>query len=184
MLSWWTKNWPHPINVWDTVTNVVPLCSQTASMVTARVGLFEDAIYPWVQTTSRINSILKYVHCVGNWASNVRLGSYYGDWITEHNGTTIVTVCHVLVEWGQFFVHRDNIWQSLPLCSTSQINKLQDSLIVWCRGGGWAIFISQHRCANFLIGSSKQTQHLELPNRQFIMSLPHFEPLVCWKVQQ
>ena len=27
MVSWWTKHWPHPINIRDTVTNVVPLCS-------------------------------------------------------------------------------------------------------------------------------------------------------------
>ena len=27
ILSWWTKHWPHPINIWDTVTNVVPLRS-------------------------------------------------------------------------------------------------------------------------------------------------------------
>ncbi len=27
MLSLQTKNWPHSINIWDTVTNVVPLCS-------------------------------------------------------------------------------------------------------------------------------------------------------------
>ena len=27
MLSQWTKNWPHSIIIWDTVTNLVPLCS-------------------------------------------------------------------------------------------------------------------------------------------------------------
>ncbi len=27
MLSWRTKNWSHFINIWDTVTNVIPLCS-------------------------------------------------------------------------------------------------------------------------------------------------------------
>ncbi len=27
MLSWWTKNWRLPINIWDIVTNAVPLCS-------------------------------------------------------------------------------------------------------------------------------------------------------------
>ncbi len=27
MLSWWTKNWPHSIIMWVTVTDMVPLCS-------------------------------------------------------------------------------------------------------------------------------------------------------------
>ena len=25
-----------------------------------------------------------------------------------------MTVCHIFMEWGQFFIHRDNIWQTLP----------------------------------------------------------------------
>ena len=27
MLSWWTKYWPHSINIWDTFINLVSLCS-------------------------------------------------------------------------------------------------------------------------------------------------------------
>ena len=57
MLSWWTKNFPHSINVWDRLTNLIPLCSvyQTPSYEHnltllapfATVCLFEHAIYSW-----------------------------------------------------------------------------------------------------------------------------------------
>ena len=43
------------------------------------------------------------------------LGSYDGAWYTEHNGTIIVKVSQTLIEWGQSFVHQDNIWQSICL---------------------------------------------------------------------
>ena len=58
MLPWRTKNWPHFINIWDTVTNVIPLCSlyQAPSYESNhtllapfphRVCLFEHGIYSW-----------------------------------------------------------------------------------------------------------------------------------------
>ncbi len=58
MLSWRTKNWPHSINIWDTVTHVLPLCSvyqapsyeSHLTLLAAffdRVGLLEHAIYSW-----------------------------------------------------------------------------------------------------------------------------------------
>ena len=48
-----------------------------------------------------------------NRAGNVILVSFNGAWYTEHVDTTFVTVSQVLMEWGQFFVYRGNIWHSL-----------------------------------------------------------------------
>ena len=75
-----------------------------------------------VQTTSRMNNMLKEAKPYRNHASNMRLGSYDGAWYTEYNGTTFVIVSQILIEWGQFFVHRDNIWQTLSYGTNAGID--------------------------------------------------------------
>ena len=70
-----------------------------------------------VQAISRVNNIglFKKGNSCRNLASNVRLGSYDGAWHTEHNGTKFVTTSQILMEWAQFIIHQDNIWQTLTL---------------------------------------------------------------------
>ncbi len=55
------------------------------------------------------------MNSVENGARNVRLGSYDGAWYTEYNGTKFVTVSQIFIEWGQFFVRHDNIWQTITV---------------------------------------------------------------------
>ncbi len=46
------------------------------------------------------------------------MGSYANAWCTECNGTTFVTVSHVLLEWEEFVAHHDSSWQTTvkPVC--------------------------------------------------------------------
>ena len=77
-----------------------------------------------VQTTSKINIMLRYAMCSRNHASNLRLGSYDGAWYNEHNGTTYVTVSQILIEWSGFFSTRitfdRHYYYVLSLVSMSQ----------------------------------------------------------------
>ena len=57
----------------------------------------------------------------------MRLSSYDATWCTERNATTFVIVSHILRDWGQFFVHHNNIWQSIPVITITVYHNN-----VWC----------------------------------------------------
>ena len=135
MLPWRKKNAPYLINIWDTATNMVPLCSvhQAPSCepnltflaqfpaefaylsilfkleVLYTAGSAEHA----VQSISRINNMLKKAKSRRIQTSNVRIGSCDGAWCTECNGSTFVTVSQLLMKWDQFFIRQNNTWQTL-----------------------------------------------------------------------
>ncbi len=48
-----------------------------------------------------------------NSVNNVRLGSYDGAWYSEYHGNIFVAVSQIIMEWSEYFVHQDNIWQTL-----------------------------------------------------------------------
>ncbi len=96
MLSWRTKNRPCSINMWDTVTKVLPLYS-----------VYQEPSYePNVTLLAPFPTEFAY-------ARNVRMGSYDGAWRTECNGITFVNVSKILMKWEAFFIRRDNIWQAI-----------------------------------------------------------------------
>ncbi len=111
MLSWRTKNSSHFINIWDTVTNVIPLHS------VHQAPLYEPifTLLAWfLRDLAYLSNMVTWANSVGNSARNVRIGSYDGACYTECNGTTFVTVSQILMKWGRFFIRHDNIWQSIP----------------------------------------------------------------------
>ena len=62
MLSWWAKNWPHFINIWDTVTPYEPNLTLLAwflqDLAYLRM-LFVLEVLCTAGSTSRINNMLK-----------------------------------------------------------------------------------------------------------------------------
>ncbi len=77
--------------------------------------IFVHIIYSWagVYARSRINNMLKWAKIIETGASSVELGSYDRALYTEYNGTTYITISWILMEWDEYFVHKDNIWQTL-----------------------------------------------------------------------
>ena len=45
--------------------------------------------------------------------SGLKIGMFYADVYTEHNGTSFVAISDWLIESDNIFVIRDNVWQSL-----------------------------------------------------------------------
>ena len=96
MLSWWTKNWPHSSNIWDTLTNVAPLHSvyQAPSyepgytLLASFLQLFAYLNMLFILEmgcTAGINNIFKCASYVKNGASKMRSGSYGSTWYTKNN---------------------------------------------------------------------------------------------------
>ncbi len=65
-----------------------------------------------VQEISRINNVLKWANSGETWAGKVELGSYDGAWRTDHDGTTLVSKCWIIMELAEFFVHHDDAWHT------------------------------------------------------------------------
>ena len=108
MLSWRTKNSLYCINIWDTVTNVLLLCSvlQAPSYepsLTLLTPFSIDLAYlsmlfildSAVQTIWRINNILKWANSGRNHVSNVILDSKMALGILKAISSTFVTVSHL-----------------------------------------------------------------------------------------
>ena len=145
MSSWWMKDWLHSINIWDTVTNVVPLCpvyqapSYEPNPTLLAPYLYKNACLSMLlilemacsaSSTGHLKNILKWVTNVQNGASEMRVASYDDFWCTEHNGTTSVTVSNwiqfntkisqILMGWGQFVM--DTVWRDIILHSIKSDN--------------------------------------------------------------
>ena len=93
----------------------------------------------------------------------MRLGSYDGTWCTECNGTTSVTVSRILMEWAQFVIHHDNIWQTIltPFWWTIHVGSNLRSFCVFWPSIPWSLgpensplILVQWQCYWWLASSS------------------------------
>ena len=129
VISWWTKNSSHSINILDIVTQVAPLYLKYTKrhhmnlishwwhhflwhwLIWACYLFFSWHALPAVHTNSRMNNMLKRANVGKNHARLVKLGAYIGAWYTEYNGTAVYIKDIDGMRW--FLVHHDIIWQTL-----------------------------------------------------------------------
>ena len=62
-----------------------------------------------MQAISRMNNMLKYANFCKNHANNTKLGVYHDAWYTGHSGAYLVMQSGIMMEWGEFFAHGDNM---------------------------------------------------------------------------
>ena len=84
-----------PSAIIETQSRIASIIFDQSWLIISMLFILEVACIPG---SARINTMLKMAEFVGTDTKIMKLDSYDGTWYTEHNGTTFMTISHILME--------------------------------------------------------------------------------------